>query len=120
MWCATPKEQKQNRKLRIILAFMEPCHIPNIKGFNEFFSIKCLTDFQDFLFVNGWYVAHLENEGGLSKILPGRSPIFHSLPKQVHIITCWLWRNSRENKLLLILQWLFMNIQQVLYTLCTR
>lgn len=45
----------------------------------------------------------------------GKMTDFHS--RQVHISRwCWAWLSSKENNLLLALQWLFVSIQQVLYT----
>ena len=68
-----------------------------IKCFNEFLTIR--TDW--FLSRSGfkWLVRGTSGkQKGLSKTLPGRWPIFHSLSRQVHITRwCWIWHNSREN-----------------------
>lgn len=40
MWCVTPKQQRENIKLTVILTFIEPCNMPGIKCFNEFLSVK--------------------------------------------------------------------------------
>lgn len=33
MWCVTPKKQRENIKLTVILTFIEPCNMPGIKCF---------------------------------------------------------------------------------------
>lgn len=63
---------------------MEPYNISDIKYFKEFLSIKCLPCFWVFLFVNGWYLGHLENEGVFQNYCQ-EDDLFSTLSRQVHI-----------------------------------
>lgn len=97
--CGVLLQRSRDKCKTVILTFLEPCNIPDITCAREFLSIKCLTGFRVFLFVNTWYLAHLENKEVFQKYCQ-EDDLFSTLSRQVHIATsCWIWSNSRENTL---------------------
>lgn len=108
--CAVLLQRSVDKYKTVILTFMEPCNIPDIRCFGEFLSIKCLTGFSVFLFVNAWFWHIWKIKRSFKNI--AKKMTYFPLSRQVHITTwCWIWRSCRGNHLFWVFQWLFMSIQ---------